>query len=782
MTVSPCNLWRQKGCYEPLSKRGRQIAKRHPQTTNPHCGNHTHRSPVARIPVARIPVARSPVARSPVARSPVARIPRIETVIECDLPAGFCPNSFKKKNEQTLSSNLHVSRTRSSSFHPIQSIHHEQSMPFLLQSVVNKKQLANVKKIEATLDIRQQLEKENALQILQLLDKNKAHDKTIMEQRHAASRERLNTRQEQQRAATKLRYDEEDANYSNKLAKEAENALQILLNENETKMKQKHAASRERLKTRQEQQRAATKLRYDEEDAKAEEIRHQTIITDRTFHNLIRVNKTASIAKTNVSITLSENLDSLVHAYKHEVSLLTNEVPINPSLENAVIAKITKLKQNALQYIDLQLYSTLEKTTAIEIIKNTCRSALSSFKRNPVLSSKIKHDTRIATEIESNLATRAFRMVHKNDLLDSSQLLVAVDNLVKNASADLHTLSLDPNVTALGIQSLTRIGGALGGTPDYQELTTASSNLLKNYQQQASAHVQNIKSSDKTNQSTNAIKHTNAIVDLQAQTEAQLQNLPKQPQGVTDIATTTFDNIKHLLKKNRVEWWNEEKKDEDEDEEEEDEDKEEEDEEDEDEDEEKEDEGEEDEEKEDEDEEEEDKDEEEEDKDEEEEDEDTKDEKDENEEDKDEDDEDEAKVTVEDIQPKDELEWNEDDVLEFVQQAKKDNAKAAAASLEKQRTAAKAAAAASLEKQRTTAKAAAASLDKRRASQLANERALNEAANMTRVERAASEKKRRKAEKERKTKESADRKIVHGLRSRNKPEYLGKRVFNGGEN
>ena len=124
MTVSPCNLWRQKGCYEPLSKRGRQIAKRHPQTTNPHCGNHTHRSPVARIPVARIPVARSPVARSPVARSPVARIPRIETVIECDLPAGFCPNSFKKKNEQTLSSNLHVSRTRSSSFHPIQSIHH----------------------------------------------------------------------------------------------------------------------------------------------------------------------------------------------------------------------------------------------------------------------------------------------------------------------------------------------------------------------------------------------------------------------------------------------------------------------------------------------------------------------------------------------------------------------------------------------------------------------------------------------------------------------------------
>ena len=464
------------------------------------------------------------------------------------------------------------------------------------------------------------------------------------------------------------------------------------------------------------------------------------------------------------------------------MSLLTNEVPINPSLENAVIAKITKLKQNALQYIDLQLYSTLEKTTAIEIIKNTCRSALSSFKRNPVLSSKIKHDTRIATEIESNLATRAFRMVHKNDLLDSSQLLVAVDNLVKNASADLHTLSLDPNVTALGIQSLTRIGGALGGTPDYQELTTASSNLLKNYQQQASAHVQNIKSSDKTNQSTNAIKHTNAIVDLQAQTEAQLQNLPKQPQGVTDIATTTFDNIKHLLKKNRVEWWNEEKKDEDEDEEEEDEDKEEEDEEDEDEDEEKEDEGEEDEEKEDEDEEEEDKDEEEEDKDEEEEDEDTKDEKDENEEDKDEDDEDEAKVTVEDIQPKDELEWNEDDVLEFVQQAKKDNAKAAAASLEKQRTAAKAAAAASLEKQRTTAKAAAASLDKRRASQLANERALNEAANMTRVERAASEKKRRKAEKERKTKESADRKIVHGLRSRNKPEYLGKRVFNGGEN
>ena len=704
MTVSPCNLWRQKGCYEPLSKRGRQIAKRHPQTTNPHCGNHTHRSPVARSPVARIPVA---------------RIPRIETVIECDLPAGFCPNSFKKKNEQTLSSNLHVSRTRSSSFHPIQSIHHEQSMPFLLQSVVNKKQLANVKKIEATLDIRQQLEKENALQILQLLDKNKAHDKTIMEQRHAASRERL--------------------------------------------------------KTRQEQQRAATKLRYDEEDAKAEEIRHQTIITDRTFHNLIRVNKTASIAKTNVSITLSENLDSLVHAYKHEVSLLTNEVPINPSLENAVIAKITKLKQNALQYIDLQLYSTLEKTTAIEIIKNTCRSALSSFKRNPVLSSKIKHDTRIATEIESNLATRGFRMVHKNDLLDSSQLLVAVDNLVKNASADLHTLSLDPNVTALGIQSLTRIGGALGGTPDYQELTTASSNLLKNFQQQASAHVQNIKSSDKTNQSTNAIKHINAIVDLQAQTEAQLQNLPKQPQGITDIATTTFDNIKHLLKKNRVEWWNEEKKDEDEDEEEEDEDKEEKDEEDEDEDEEKEDEGEEDEEKEDEDEEEEDKDEEEED-------EDTKDEKDENEEDKDEDDEDEAKVTVEDIQPKDELEWNEDDVLEFVQQAKKDNANAAAASLEKQRTAAKAAAAASLEKQRTTAKAAAASLDKRRASQLANERALNEAANMTRVERVASEKKRRKAEKERKTKESADRKIVHGLRSRNKPEYLGNRVFYGGEN
>ena len=698
MTVSPCNLWRQKGCYEPLSKRGRQIAKRHPQTTNPHCGNHTHRSPVARspvarspvaripvarspvarIPVARSPVARSPVARSPVARSPVARIPRIETVIECDLPAGFCPNSFKKKNEQTLSSNLHVSRTRSSSFHPIQSIHHEQSMPFLLQSVVNKKQLANVKKIAATLDIRQQLEKENALQILQLLDKNKARDKTIMEQRHAASRERL--------------------------------------------------------KTRQEQQRAATKLRYDEEDAKAEEIRHQTIITDRTFHNLIRVNKTASIAKTNVSITLSENLDSLVHAYKHEVSLLTNEVPINPSLENAVIAKITKLKQNALQYIDLQLYSTLEKTTAIEIIKNTCRSALSSFKRNPVLSSKIKHDTRIATEIESNLATRGFRMVHKNDLLDSSQLLVAVDNLVKNASADLHTLSLDPNVTALGIQSLTRIGGALGGTPDYQELTTASSNLLKNFQQQASAHVQNIKSSDKTNQSTNAIKHINAIVDLQAQTEAQLQNLPKQPQGVTDIATTTFDNIKHLLKKNRVEWWNEDEEDED---------------------------------KEEKDEEDEDEDEKEEDKDKEEEDEDEKDEKDENEEDKDEDDEDEAKVTVEDIQPKDELEWNEDDVLEFVQQ---DNAKAAAASLEKQRT---------------TAKAAAASLDKRRASQLANEsalQALNEAANMARVERAASEKKRRKAERERKTKESADRKIVHGLRSRNKPEYLGKRVFYGGEN
>ena len=108
---------------------------------------------------------------------------------------------------------------------------------------------------------------------------------------------------------------------------------------------------------------------------------------------------------------------------------------------------------------------------------------------------------------------------------------------------------------------------------------------------------------------------------------------------------------------------------------------------------------------------------------------------------------------MEDIQPKDELEWNEDDVLEFVQQAKKDNAKAAAASL-----------------------------DKRRASQLANERALNEAANMTRVERVASEKKRRKAEKERKTKESADRKIVHGLRSRNKPEYLGNRVFYGGEN